>query len=181
MSAKSNIVLIGMPGAGKSTLGVVLAKMLNRKFLDTDLLIQTQCGATLQALIDEHGPRGFIETENEILGSINAEGTVIATGGSAVYSAPAMSHLAETGIIVYLQISYDSLVERLGDLAERGVVMTGTARTLRDLYDERRPLYEHFADATVDIDRLSIADAARKVSEECDREVASLSRLFPRM
>ena len=159
------IVLIGMPGAGKSTLGVVLAKILNKQFVDTDLLIQTHCGKTLQSVIDERGAEGFIDIENEVLCGVEAEETVIATGGSAVYSDEAMRHFSEIGQVVYLKISYESLVARLGDLQERGVVMKGGAgMSLRDLYEERRPLYERHADIVVSIDGMDITASARKVA-----------------
>lgn len=160
-----NVVLIGMPGAGKSTLGVVLAKIANKQFLDADLVIQNATGKTLQTLIDELGSEGFIALENEILNGIEAENTVIATGGSAVYSDEAMTHLASIGTVVYLEISYESLVDRLGDLDERGVVMRGGSdMTLRDLFEERKPLYAKHANLTVDVDNLSITAAARKVA-----------------
>ena len=160
-----NIVLIGMPGAGKSTLGVVLAKIINKRFLDVDLLIQERHGATLQQLINARGAEGFIELEDEALRSIDVENTVIATGGSAVYSEDAIRFLGQTGTNVYLEISYNSLVERLGDLDERGVVMrSGQSMGLRALFDERRPLYERSADVIVNVDGLSITDAARKVA-----------------
>ena len=160
---KRNITLIGMPGAGKSTLGVVLAKMLNMQFLDADLFIQTIHGKTLQQLIDEFGAEGFIAIENEALQNIDAENTVIATGGSAIYSPDAIERLAATGLVVYLEISYDELVTRLGDLDERGVVMTREINTLRELYDERRPLYERAATVTVNVNALTITEAAHKV------------------
>ena len=161
----SNIILIGMPGAGKSTLGVVLAKIANKRFVDADLIIQERCGATLQSIIDERGPEAFIELENEILCSIEAENTIVATGGSAVYSEGAMRHFAEIGTIVYLEISYESLIGRLGDLQERGVVMrNGMGMSLRELFDERKPLYEQYADITVNVDDLNITAAARKVA-----------------
>ena len=164
--SSNNIVLIGMPGAGKSTLGVVLAKILNKQFIDVDLVIQSKMGKTLQNLIDELGSLGFIEIENEVLCEVEADNTVISTGGSAVYSDEAMRHLSDIGTVVYLEISYDSLVQRLGDLQERGVVFkNGIGMSLRDLYDERRPLYEKYADLTVDVDSLSITAAARKVAD----------------
>lgn len=163
---RDNIVLIGMPGAGKSTLGIVLAKILNQNFIDADLVIQNQCDKTLQKLIDACGPEGFIEVENEILRDIEAENSIIATGGSAVYSDEAMRHLAEIGHIVYLQISYEELVRRLSDLQERGVVLKGgIGMSLRDLYDERKPLYEQYADLIINVDDLSITAAARKVAD----------------
>ena len=162
---KDNIVLIGMPGAGKSTLGVVLAKIMNYRFMDADLLIQNQCDKTLQKLIDALGPEGFIEVENQVLCTVETEHTIISTGGSAVYSEAAMKHLGEIGRVVYLQISYDSLLNRLQDLQERGVVLKGgIGMSLRELYDERLPLYEKYADLTVNVDDLSITAAARKVA-----------------
>lgn len=166
MANGDNIILIGMPGAGKSTLGIVLAKIMNYRFLDADLVIQQQCDKTLQKLIDACGPEGFIQVENEILRDIEADHTVIATGGSAVYSDEAMRHLAEIGRVVYLKISYDQLVNRLSDLQERGVVLKGgIGMSLRELFDERKPLYERYADVVVDVDDLSITAAARKVAD----------------
>ena len=161
----SNIVLVGMPGAGKSTLGVVLAKIANMRFIDTDLLIQERCGKTLQYLIDEQGAEAFIRIENETLSTVSADRAVIATGGSAIYSDEGMAHLATLGTIVYLQISYESLVERLVDFQDRGIVLKdGISMSLRELYQERAPLYEKYADVTVNIDDLSITAAARKVA-----------------
>ncbi len=166
MAEKDNIVLIGMPGAGKSTLGIVLAKILNYDFIDADLVIQNQCDRTLQKLIDACGPEGFIQVENEILRELEASKSIIATGGSAVYSDEAMKHLTEIGTVVYLQISFDELVSRLHDLQERGVVLKGgIGMSLRELYDERRPLYEQYAEITVDVNDLSITAAARKVAD----------------
>ena len=163
---RDNVVLIGMPGAGKSTLGVVLAKIMNYSFLDADLLIQNQCDRTLQRLIDACGPEGFIKVENQILSDIQVERTVIATGGSAVYSDEAMEHLSEIGRVVYLQISYDELKARLTDFQERGVVLKGgIGMSLRELYDERLPLYEKHADYVVNVDDLTITAAARKVAD----------------
>ena len=158
-----NIILIGMPGAGKSTLGIVLAKIMNKSFIDADLIIQNQMDKTLQKIIDSLGPDGLIDVENQILSEITAENTVIATGGSAVYSDAAMNHLREIGTVVYLKISYETLLSRLSDFSERGVVLKGgMGMSVRDLYDERRPLYEKYADITVDVNDLSITAAARK-------------------
>lgn len=163
---KDNIILIGMPGAGKSTLGIVLAKILNYDFIDADLVIQNQCDKTLQKLIDACGPEGFIEVENQILQDIEATKSIIATGGSAVYSEEAMNHLSSIGRVVYLQISFEELVNRLHDLQERGVVLKGgIGMSLRDLYDERKPLYEKYANVTVNVDHPSITAAARKVAD----------------
>ena len=166
MAGTDNIILIGMPGAGKSTLGIVLAKIMNFNFVDADLVIQQQCDKTLQKLIDACGPDGFIEVENQILCDIQAEHTVIATGGSAVYSDEAMKHLSSIGTVVYLKISYEQLVHRLSDLQERGVVLKGgIGMSLRELFDERKPLYEKHAEVTVDVDDLTITAAARKVAD----------------
>lgn len=166
MAEKSNIVLIGMPGAGKSTLGIVLAKITNHDFVDADLVIQNQTDRTLQKIIDALGPEGFIEVENQILCDLKAENSIISTGGSAIYSEEAMNHLSEIGTVVYLQISYESMVDRLADLRERGVVLKGgIGMSLRELYDERKPLYEKYADITVDVNDLSITAAARKVAD----------------
>ena len=163
---RDNIVLIGMPGAGKSTLGIVLAKIMNYDFVDADLLIQQQSDKTLERIIDAIVPEGFIQVENQVLSQIECEHTIIATGGSAVYSDEAMRHLSSIGRVVYLQIAYDELKGRLSDLSERGVVMKGgIGMSLRDLFDERKPLYEKHADITVDVNDLSITAAARKVAD----------------
>lgn len=171
MAEKNNVVLIGMPGSGKSTLGIVLAKIMTKDFVDADIVIQNQCDKTLQKIIDACGPEGFIEVENEILSKIDAENSVIATGGSAVYSDEAMKHLAEIGTVVYLKISYDQLVRRLSDLQERGVVLKGgIGMSLKELYDERLPLYEQYAGITVDVNDLTITAAARKVADALAHE-----------
>lgn len=162
-----NVVLIGMPGAGKSTLGVVLAKILGYEFIDADLLIQGKLDKTLQKIIDACGPDGFIEVENEVLCALSATHAVIATGGSAVYSDEAMRHLSSIGTVVYLKVSYEELESRLGGLHERGVVMkNGMGMSLADLYEERSPLYDKYADLTIDIDGLSVRDAARRLVDQ---------------
>lgn len=154
-----------MPGAGKSTLGVVLAKILNYDFIDADLLIQQQSDKTLQRLIDSLGPQGFIEVENQVLSNIQCDRTVLSTGGSAIYSEEAMEHLSTLGPVVYLQTSLPELEKRLEDFSERGVVMRNNEiASLEDLYEERVPLYERYATITVNVDGLSITEAARKVA-----------------
>ena len=133
-------------------------------FVDTDLMIQAHCGETLQRVIDARGSDAFIEVENAVLREVVAANCVIATGGSAVYSREGMAHLREIGMVVYLRVSFESLRERLEDFDERGIVMRGNVGGLRELYDERAPLYEQCADVTVDVDGLSITGAARKVA-----------------
>lgn len=166
-----NVILIGMPGAGKSTSGVVLAKVLGYDFIDVDLLIQKKHDKTLQTLIDERGPEAFIALEGEVLESLGAnepiKKTVIATGGSAVYSDAGMRHLVTLGQVVYLQVSYEELVSRLGNLDERGVVFRGSQpqTDLRALYDERAPLYQQYAHTTVVVDNLSIAEASQRIKK----------------
>ena len=162
---KNNVVLIGMPGAGKSTLGVVVAKMLGLDFLDADLLIQSQCDRTLQKIIDAMGADGFIQVENQVLCDIDCQRTVISTGGSAVYSDEAMQHLSRIGTVVYLRVSLPELENRLGGLHERGVVMReGMGNSLAALYDERIPLYERYAEITVDTDGLDTREAAFRLA-----------------
>ncbi len=161
---KRNIVLIGMPGVGKSTIGIVLAKILNYEFIDVDLLIQRRCDKTLQRIIDSLGPYGFIEVENEVLLDMEFDKAVISTGGSAVYSEEAIEHLRDDAVIVYLEISLDELRERLSEFSERGVVMKREGGMgLSDLYEERVPLYEKFADVTVNVSGLTITQAAHAV------------------
>ena len=146
-----NIVLIGMPGCGKSTVGVVLAKNLALDFIDSDLLIQREMGMRLSALIEQYGDDGFREIENRVNSGIQAENSVIATGGSVIYGEEAMRHPKAIGTVIYLKLSYEQIEERLGNLHARGVSIKA-GQTLRDLYDERCPLYERWADMTVDCD-----------------------------
>lgn len=163
-----NIVLIGMPGSGKSTVGVVLAKKLGFRFLDSDLVIQEKCGKLLYQLIEERGETGFLQLENEINAGLWAEDAVIATGGSAVYGKEAMAHLKEIGQIVYLSLPYEELRERLGDLHERGVVLK-KGYTLKDLYEERVPLYEKYADVVIHCSGRDIRNVVEEIAERVDR------------
>ena len=146
-----NIVLIGMPGCGKSTVGVVLAKNLAMDFIDSDLLIQREAGKRLSDIIEACGDDGFREIENRVNSGIQAEYSVIATGGSVIYGEEAMAHLKSIGTVIYLKLSYEQIEERLGNLHARGVSIR-EGQTLRDLYNERCPLYERWADMTVACD-----------------------------
>jgi shikimate kinase len=143
-----NIVLIGMPGAGKSTAGVILAKTLRRNFIDTDILLQERSGRLLQDIIDTDGPDAFRKLEEETILSLHCRNTVIATGGSVVFSGRAMEHLRKDGIIVYLKVSFGTMERRLRNIRTRGIVLS-RGETLREMYDERVPLYELYADITV--------------------------------
>ena len=157
---KSNIVLIGMPAVGKSTLGVILAKILGYQFIDSDLVIQNQEQALLKDIIAQKGIEGFIETENQVNQSINCDKSVIATGGSAVYGAQAMEHFKEIAIIVYLKIDYETLNARLNNIKNRGVVIR-EGQTLKSLYEERSILYEKYADITISEDNHSIEEVLK--------------------
>lgn len=152
---KNNIVLIGMPGVGKSTIGVILAKVLGYQFLDADLLIQEQEGKLLKDIIAQVGTEGFIEVENRVNASINCTKTIIATGGSVIYGQDAMEHLKEIGTIVYLKVSFPVLEKRLSDIKGRGVVLK-EGQTLYDLYMERTPLYEKYADVQISEEGLNV-------------------------
>ena len=144
-----NIILIGMPGVGKSTIGVVLAKVLGFQFMDTDLLIQNKMNMVLSEIIKVKGIDGFSKIENEVNASVETDRTVIATGGSVVYCREAMEHFKSMGTIVYLQLPLESLRERLGSLRRRGVVLKD-GQTLDQLYGERVPLYKKYADMVID-------------------------------
>lgn len=155
--SKNNIVLIGMPGVGKSTIGVILAKVLGYQFLDADLLIQEQEGKLLKDIIDEVGTDGFIQVENRVNASINCNRTIIATGGSVIYGQEAMEHLKEIGTVVYLEVPFSILEKRLSDIKGRGVVLK-EGQTLYDLYLERTPLYEKYADVQVSEEGLGVEE-----------------------
>lgn len=154
---KSCVILIGMPGVGKSTAGVVLAKKMGYRFIDSDLLIQEREGRLLSEIIDRDGIDGFLAVEDSVNSQIRAERSVIATGGSAVYGENAMGHLSEIGTIVYLKQSYENIEKRVGNLKGRGVALR-SGQTLKDLYNERCPLYEKYAQIIVDSEGLTLAE-----------------------
>lgn len=162
---KDNIILIGMPGAGKSTVGVVLAKKLGYAFVDSDLIIQSKEGRLLHEIISKQGIEGFWKIEETVNASIETHRCVIATGGSAVYGAKAMEHFKQIGSIIYLQLSCDAIADRLGDLSERGVTLKD-GQGLPELYDERVPLYEKYADVTIDCEAMSIREIVEQIKEE---------------
>ncbi len=172
MQEKKNIVLIGMPGAGKSTVGVVLAKRLGYRFLDSDLVIQEQTKKLLHELITEHGVDGFLRIEEEINASLNCENAVIATGGSVIYGEKAMEHLREIGCVVYLKLSYEEIEERLGDLTARGVALKD-GQTLRDLYNERCPLYEKYAHVVQECDGKLVRQIVEELAAKKESTLAA--------
>lgn len=165
MDQKSNIVLIGMSGAGKSTLGVLLAKALGKSFADTDILIQQKDGRLLQDMIDSDGTDAFLRVEEETVCEVTAKNTVIATGGSVVYSEKAMTALKREGVCVYLHVDFDELSTRLKNITTRGIVFKN-ANSLRQVYEERLPLYERYADITVYCTGRSIEESIEKLVVE---------------
>ena len=146
---KTNLVLIGMPASGKSTVGVILAKVIGYDFIDTDILIQKSQKKRLAQIIKEIGVDGFLEVENRVNASVEADHCIIATGGSAVYGEDAMRHFKEIGHIMYLKTDVETSRKRLGNIRQRGVALR-EGQTLRDLYDERTVLYEKYADTVIE-------------------------------
>ena len=157
-----NILLTGLPGAGKSTVGVLLAKTLGYAFLDTDLVIQQREGALLQSLVDSLGVEAFLDVEADAICSVECRGTVIAPGGSAVCRERAMSHLKALGRIVYLHLPLEELERRLNNISTRGIAMA-PGETLADLFAYRAPLYRNYADLTVDVGRQSLEETVALV------------------
>ncbi len=163
-AAANNIVLIGMPASGKSTVGVILAKILGMDFLDTDLLIQKRSGMRLPDLIEAKGISGFMSVEEEVCASVDVRDTVIATGGSVVYGRRAMEHLKHIGTVVYLKVGYEILMQRLHNVRQRGVVLK-EGQSVSELYKERTVLYEAYADITVSEEGREIEETVTAVAE----------------
>ena len=161
----NNIILIGMPGAGKSTMGVILAKVMGYRFLDADLLIQEQEKRLLREIIEQEGQEGFIEIENRVNASICTENTIIATGGSVIYGAEAMKHLRSIGTVIYIRLSYQTVSERLGNIRQRGVVLK-EGQTLYSLYQERCPLYQKYAHLTIDAEGMDTEQLMETILEQ---------------
>ena len=159
----TNIILIGMPGAGKSTIGVVLAKKIGYEFIDSDIVIQNRYKKILQELINEYGTDGFEKIENAVNKSLNPQNSVIATGGSAIYGKEAMEHFDSIGTVVYLNLPYEEIEQRLGNLEERGVTIK-KGQTLKDLYNERTPLYKKYANLTIDCQGKTIREIVEEIS-----------------
>lgn len=160
----NNITLIGMPGAGKSTIGVVLAKVMGYDFIDSDLLIQKAEGKLLWQIMRDCGNDGFNRIEERVNSQIQTDHAVIATGGSVIYGPKAMEHLRQISTVVYLKVSYSILEKRLGDLNKRGVVLEPD-QTLLDLYKHRVPLYEQYAHVTVNVGHKSVQRSAQAICE----------------
>lgn len=159
-----NIIFIGMPASGKSTVGVVVAKRLGYEFIDTDLLIQKQEKKLLKEIIAEVGNEGFLEIENQVNRDVEAEKAVISPGGSVVYCKEAMEHFKEIGTIVYLQVSFETINRRISNAKNRGVVLK-EGQTLKDLYEERTALFEKYADCIISEDGLDLEETIDKVME----------------
>ncbi len=160
-----NIILIGMPGCGKSTVGIVLAKQMGYGFLDSDLLIQAREHRLLSEIINEEGLDAFNKIEEDVNSSIVADRCVIATGGSVIYGPKAMEHLRSIGTVIYLRLSFSSIEDRLGDLHARGVSVK-EGQTLLDLYQERIPLYEKYAHLTIDAENMRIREVVKEISRQ---------------
>jgi len=163
-AGKNNIVLIGMPASGKSTVGVILAKVLGMSFTDTDLIVQQRENALLSEIIAKEGTEGFLKKEENAILSIHPNNSVIATGGSAVYGEEAMKHLGRLGRIVYLKVSKKKLFLRLKNIKQRGVVLRN-GESLEDMYEERSILYDRYADIVIEENNNTLEETLKVLIE----------------
>lgn len=161
---KNNLIFIGMPAVGKSTVGVVIAKRLGKKFIDTDLLIQEQEQKLLREIIAEVGEDGFLQIENQVNRDVDVKNAVISPGGSVVYCEEAMKHFQEIGTVVYLSASYSTIKHRIKNPKKRGVVLK-EGQSLRDLYEERVQLFEKYAQITICEDGRTLEETIEEVLE----------------
>lgn len=161
----NNIILIGMPGSGKSTAGVLFAKNMNYRFLDVDFLIQEREGKRLYEVIEEKGNEYFLSVEDEVNAQLNVERTVVATGGSVIYCENAMKHLKEIGTVIYIKVPEEEIERRITNFSTRGIIIK-SGETLADLYNERIPLYEKYADLTVNCNEKELQYNADKIMKE---------------
>lgn len=169
---KENIILIGMPGSGKSTCGVLAAKALLKNFFDTDLLFQGLEEKRLQDIIDDDGIEYFLSAEERAILSLDISATVVATGGSVVYSDKSMEHLKKSGKIIYLHLSYDTMVDRIKNITTRGVVVK-EGDSLEDMYNERLPMYQKWADVVINCDNNTVEQTVEKIvkaSSDCEKK-----------
>lgn len=165
IDAKKNIVLIGMPGAGKSTVGVLLAKEFSTTFLDTDISIQAREGRRIKDIIAKKGIEAFLKIEEDYLLSLEPSGEIISTGGSAIYSEKGMGYLRSIGVIVYLEVDLPEIEKRFSNMDERGVVRE-PGQSMLDLFRERTPLYRKYADITIDCRELSLFDIVKDIAKK---------------
>lgn len=169
---KENIILIGMPGSGKSTCGVLAAKALLKNFFDTDLLFQGLEEKRLQDIIDDDGIEYFLSAEERAILSLDINATVVATGGSVVYSDKSMEHLKKSGKVIYLHLSYDTMVDRIKNITTRGVVVK-EGDSLKDMYNERLPMYQKWADVVINCDNNTVEQTVEKIvkaSSDCEKK-----------
>ena len=169
---KENIILIGMPGSGKSTCGVLAAKALLKNFFDTDLLFQGLEEKRLQDIIDDDGIEYFLSAEERAILSLDINATVVATGGSVVYSDKSMEHLKKSGKVISLHLSYDTMVDRIKNITTRGVVVK-EGDSLEDMYNERLPMYQKWADVVINCDNNTVEQTVEKIvkaSSDCEKK-----------
>lgn len=169
---KENIILIGMPGSGKSTCGVLAAKALLKNFFDTDLLFQGLEEKRLQDIIDDDGIEYFLSAEERAILSLDINATVVATGGSVIYSDKSMEHLKKSGKVIYLHLSYDTMVDRIKNITTRGIVVK-EGDSLEDMYNERLPMYQKWADVVINCDNNTVEQTVEKIvkaSNDCEKK-----------